>query len=74
MLLPHFSRHVLYRWLHSLWKSVMYLVITRSFSLTDNASLFARWQQTTTAHLASGSTCGRESTQRLVFKIETNLD
>ena len=31
VLLPHFSRHVLYRWLYSLWKSVMYICAIVAF-------------------------------------------
>ena len=38
MLLAHFLRRVLCRWLYSLWKSVMCLAIIRSFSLTVNTS------------------------------------
>ena len=37
--LPHFSHRVLYRWLHSVYKSVMQLTTIRSFSLTVNAIL-----------------------------------
>ena len=52
VLLPHFLRRVLYRWLHSSCKSVTCnLSDITFFSQTVNASLFARWQQATTAHL-----------------------
>ena len=61
VLLPHFSRRVLYRWLYSLWKSVMWWAILRSYSQTINARL-----QQTTAHSESRLTRGRESTHRLV--------
>ena len=59
MLLPHFSRSVLYRWLYGLWKSDITILL--SFSRTVNARL-----QQTTAHSESRLTRGRESTHRLV--------
>ena len=55
VLLPHFSRRVRYRWLYSLWKSVNVMNDITTFIFAELLMLFARWQQTTTAHLSTAS-------------------
>ena len=59
VLLLHFSRRVLYRWLYNVQFVETHNVmsnILRSFSRTVNA----RWQQTTTAHSESRLTRGSQ--------------
>ena len=63
VLLPHFSRRVLCRWLYSLWKSVMFWAIIRSFLLAYALGL---------GRLAR-SIRGRESTYRLVTNLRNCL-
>ena len=44
VLLPHFLRRVFYKWLYSLWKSVMYLLLPHSLRRVLYRWLYSLWK------------------------------